>query len=281
MSSVTADVTRSEGARSTARVPFTATLASEWTKLVTVRSTWITLALAAVLSVGATALLSWITGWSWREWSEADRARFNPIELSFVGTMVSTILFVVLGVSIVASEYASGMMRLTLTVTPRRGRIVLAKAVIITVVTMVAGLIISIATFEVSQMILGAYDLPTARLGDSDAFRAVVLGVAVTGPVYPLIGVALAFYFRSTALAITTVLALIFLPSMVGALLPRRWQEDVLAWLPGQAADSVAIGHLYPDDPMYLHPFVGLVVAVAWVAGALVAATIVLNRRDA
>lgn len=279
MSSITATPTR-DAAPSTTSVPFTATLASEWDKLVTVRSTWITLALATILSIGVTALFSWVTGWSWSEWTEADRATFDPIEFAFIGAMFATILFIVLGVSMVASEYGSGMMRLTMTVTPNRGRILLAKAVIVTAVVLVVGTLLSIANFQVAQMIFGAYDLPTASLGDSDAFRAIVLGVGATGPIYPLIGLALAFIFRSTALAITAVLALMFAPSFFGGLLPRRWQEDVLAWLPGQAADSFAISHLYEDSPMYLDPTLGLVVAIAWLVLFVGAAWLVLNRRD-
>ena len=256
-------------------------VASEWTKLTTMRSTWITLALAAVISIGVTALFAWVTGWSWSEWTAADRASFNPLEFSFIGIMFAAILIVVLGVSVVTSEYGSGMMHLTLTVTPQRSRIVIAKAIVITAVATVVGTAISIANFLVAQAIFGAYDLPTTSLGDSDAFRAIVWGTAITTPVFPLLGVALAFIFRSTALAITTVLALIFAPSFFGGLLPRRWQEDVLAWLPGQAADSFSMGHLYPDSPMYLNPTVGLIVAAIWTIGALVVATIVLTRRDA
>ena len=279
MSSITATTTRNS-ARSTSTVPFTATLASEWTKLVTIRSNWITLALALMFSVGMTALFAWVTGWTWDDLAASDQAAFDPIEFSLVGTLSATILFVVLGVSMVASEYSSGMMRLTLTITPQRGRIVLAKSLIITAVAIVVGVLISVANFEVAQAIFGAYDLPTASLGDNDAFRAIVVGALFTGPMFPLLGVALAFVFRSTSLAITTVLALIFMPSFFGGLLPRRWREDVLAWLPGQAADSFAIGHLYPDDPMYLHPIVGLIGAAVWTVGSLVAATIILNRRD-
>ncbi len=279
MSSITATPTR-DTTLSTPAVPFTATLASEWDKLVTVRSTWITLALAAMLSIGTTALFAWVTGWSWGEWSAADRAAFDPIEFSFVGTMFSTILFIVLGVSMVTSEYSSGMMRLTMMATPKRSRVLLAKAVIVTAVMLVVGTLINIANFLTAQAIFGAYDLPTVSLGDSDAFRVVVLGVGLTGPVFPLIGMALAFIFRSTALAITAVLALMFAPSFFGELLPRRWQEDVLAWLPGQAADSFAIGHLYPDSPMYLDPALGLVVAIGWLVLFISGAWLALNRRD-
>lgn len=266
--------------RPTQAVPFTATLASEWAKLVTLRSTWITLALAAILSTGVTALVAWVTGWSWNEWTEIDRAAFDPIEFSFIGAMFTAILFIVLGVSLVTAEYGSGMMRLTLAVTPNRGRVLLAKACIVAAIVLAAGTVISIANFQVAQVIFSAHDLPTASLGDGDAFRAVVLGAGIIGPVYPLIGLALAFIFRSTALAITAVLALMFAPTFFGALLPRRWQEDVLAWLPGQAADSFAIGHLYENNPMYLDPALGLVVAIAWLVLFVGAAWLVLERRD-
>ena len=279
MSSITASTTR-DSAQSTTSVPFTATLASEWTKLVTVRSTWITLALAAILSIGVTALFAWVTGWSWGEWTESDKASFNPIEFSLVGTIFASILLVVLGVNMVASEYSSGMMRLTMTVTPQRGRVLMAKVIVVTAVTIVAGLIIAISTFLVAQWIFGAYDMRTASLGDWDAFRTIVLGVTLTGPVFPILGVAMAFLFRSTAIAITSVLALIFAPAFFGPVLPRRWQEDVLAYLPGPVSDSVAISHLDPDYPMYIDPALAVVVLVGWLVLFIGGSWMALNRRD-
>jgi ABC-2 type transport system permease protein len=273
MSSIAATATRDTAP------PFTATLASEWTKLVTVRSTWITLALAAILSIGITALVSWVTGWSWSEWTDADKALFDPVMNSMVGLMFASILFVVLGVSLVASEYGSGMARLTMTVTPRRERVLLAKVAVVAAVSLVAGLVITAATFLTAQAIFGAYDVPTVGLGDGDALRT-VLSVGLTTPVFPILGVAMAFLFRSTAIAITAVLGLIFAPSFFGGLLPRRWQEDVLAYLPGSAADSVALSHLDPDNPMYLDPVLGGIVAIAWLVLAIGGAGVVLNRRD-
>lgn len=279
MSSITATTT-CDNAQSITSVPFTATMASEWTKLVTVRSTWITLALAAILSIGVTALFSWVTGWSWSEWAEADRASFNPIEFSFVGTLFASILFVVLGVNLVASEYGSGMIRLTMAVTPQRGRVLLAKVVVVTAVTLVAGLVITVPTFLVAQTIFGAYDMPTASLGDWDAFRAIVLGITLTAPVFPILGVAMAFLFRSTAIAITSVLALIFAPAFFGPLLPRRWQEDALAYLPGPVSDSVAISHLDPDHAMYIDPVLAVVVLAGWLVLFVGGAYLALNRRE-
>ncbi|MEX2373504.1 MAG: hypothetical protein WD800_06840, partial [Dehalococcoidia bacterium] len=58
---------------------FTDTLASEWAKLFSLRSTYITLALGLVLSVGMTALISLAVGSTFDDWAPADQAEFEPI----------------------------------------------------------------------------------------------------------------------------------------------------------------------------------------------------------
>lgn len=278
MSSATITPSRTFDASKPA-IPFTATLASEWTKLVTIRSTWITLALSLFVSTGITALVSWATGWSWSDWSASDQAEFDPILNSLAGSMFGAILFVVLGVNLVATEYASGMIRQTMTVTPRRGRVLLAKVLVVSAVSMVAGIVVNVATFLAGQAVFAAYDVPTASLSDGDAFRSVVLGMAVTSPVLPILGIAMAFLFRSAAIAITVVLAIIFMPSFFGPLIPRRWQEDVLAFLPGNASNSIATGNL-SDSPMYIDPWLAAIVLAAWMVVFIGGTHIMLNRRD-
>ena len=61
-----------------------------------------------------------------------------------------------------------------------------------------------------------------------------LIGVGLTMPFFPLIGLALGFLLRSTAGAITAVLAIIWLPDMFGGLLPMWWPENVLSLLPGR-----------------------------------------------
>ena len=263
----------------TSTVPFSATLASDWTKLVTVRSTWVTLALSLVVSVGLTGLITWATGWSWSDLGPSDTAEFDPVVNSLVGSIFGSILFVVLGVNLVATEYASGMIRQTMAVTPRRGRVLLAKVLVVSAVAMVAGTIVNVATFQTGQAVYAAYDMPTANLSDGDAFRSVVLGMAVTAPVLPILGITMAFLFRSASIAITVVLALIFLPSFFGPLIPRRWQEDVLAFLPGNASNSVATGNL-SDSAMYLDPWLAAVVLAVWMVVFIGGTHIMLSRRD-
>jgi ABC-2 type transport system permease protein len=259
---------------------FAATLASEWTKMTTVRSTYITVGLGVLVSIASTALVSAVVGATFDDWAPADQSSFDPVLFGFFGAVFTSILFAVYGVSVVASEYSSNMMRLTLTATPRRGRVLAAKLALVTLVVLVAGTIASLGMFLVAQAVFSIYDMPTASLGDSDAVRA-VLGIGLLGPVFPVIGATLAFMFRSTAAPITSVMALIFAPSIFGPLFPRSWQENVLAYLPGPASDSVAIGHLDEDSAMILDPALALIVVIVWMVLFTGAAWLALTRRDA
>ncbi|MGH2534684.1 MAG: ABC transporter permease subunit [Thermomicrobiales bacterium] len=259
---------------------FIDTLASEWTKLTSLRSTTITLLLGAILSLGGTALIAAVIGSTWDDWGATDRAEFDPILTAFFGSIFGGILFVVLGVNAVAADYATGMMRLTLTATPRRGRVLLAKVAIVSLVTLGAGAVVTVGMFLVGQAIFESYGLSPADLGDPDTRRAIV-GAALLGPVFPVIGAALAVLLRSTAGAITTVLALLFAPAIFGPLLPAWWQENVLAYLVGPATDSVVLSHLSPDERMYLDPSIALAVVAAWLVAFVGTAYLALIKRDA
>lgn len=96
------------------------------------------------------------------------------------------------------AEYGSGMMRLTLTATPRRGRVLAAKAAVVAGLTLAGGLVTATVTFLVAQAVFASYGVPTASLADGDALRT-VLGDGVLTPVLPVIAVALGFATRSTA----------------------------------------------------------------------------------
>jgi ABC-2 type transport system permease protein len=251
-------------------------LAAEWSKLTSLRSTYITLLVTLVLAIGLSGAITLIIGSSINDWDPVARAGYDPIMMSFFGLVFSTILLTLIGVTFVASEYATGMIRLTLTTTPHRGRVLLAKVLIITALTLVVGLISSFGAFLVGQSILGSFDLRTASLSEPDALRT-VLGFGLLAPMYPLL-------FRSTAAAISTVLALIFTPAIFGALLPAWWQENVLRYLPDRAADSISIGHLgsggFGPSTSYLEPTTGAIVIGLWLAVFLGAATVTLLRRD-
>jgi len=196
-----------------------------------------------------------------------------------IGSLVGGIVFAVLGVRAITAEYSSGMIRLSLTATPRRERLLAAKAAVLALVTLAAGTVMTVIMFLVAQAILSGYHAPSAGLGDADALRA-VLATSVMSPIVPLFALSLGFMLRSTAGAITSVLGLIFVPAIVGAILPQSWQDHVLIYLPGPASDAIAFGQL-PDAPHGLSPAVAALVLAGWTAVFLGGALLALERRDA
>ena len=272
----TTPLTASVSQRSTT---FSDTLASEWVKLTTLRSTYITLGLGVVLSIAMTALVSLAVGTTFDSWSIAEQMQFEPILFSMAGNVVTLIALSVFGVLAAAGEYSTGMIRLTLTATPKRGRVLLAKLLLVSGITMVLGLITVTGMFLVGQAVAGAYGMPVADLGDADA-RRLVIGLSAVTPLFPILGFALGVILRSTAGAITAVLGMLWLPIIFGGLLPAWWQENVLSLLPGSAVDSVTIAHV-AESPMYSDPAIGALIVVAWLAGFIGAAYASLSRRDA
>jgi ABC-2 type transport system permease protein len=259
---------------------FGATLASEWTKMTSVRSTWITIALALILSIGTTALVALVIGATWNDWTPQDQAAFDPVTTSFAGLLFGSIVVAVLAVNLVTSEYGSGMMSLTLTATPKRGRVLAAKMLLVAAVTLMLGLMIMIGNFFAAQLMFQVFDLPAAGLFDDGVPRA-ILGTALLSPLFPIIGAAFGFILRSTAGGITAVLALIWVPEIVGAFMPRWWRENVFSLLPGSAADTLSLSHIL-DSPTYLDsmPLAALVV-VAWLVLFTGSAYLALQKRDA
>jgi ABC-2 type transport system permease protein len=259
--------------------PFSATLRSEWTKLISLRSTKVMLACSLILAIALSALLANVVGHTWDQWRPAERRAWEPIGAALVGGVASAILFLVLGVRAVTAEYGSGMMRLTLTATPRRARVLAAKALVVAGVTLAAALVCNVSMFLAAQGILGAYGLETASLRDGDALRA-VLASSMLAPLFPLIALSLGFVLRSTAATIIAVLAVIFGPPFLGGVLPRSWQGNTLDYVPMAASDAIATGHL-PDAAAGLSPAIAALVVLGWLAVFLGGAWAVFDRRDA
>lgn len=251
---------------------------SEWTKLITSRNSHMMLLLAAVLSVGASALFAWGAGFSWNEWSEADQASFEPLGSSMIGVFFAGIISLVIAANVVTNEYSSGMIRQTFTVTPIRWQVVLAKMIVATAFLIVPLIVFTYASLWLAQVILGSYDVPTADIFGSD-FNTVFL-LAISGLYYPVLTVAIGFLLRSSAATIAVVMVTMFFPALFGGLFPRVVQERVLSLLPGNAIDSLAMSHLNPDYAQYLDRPWAALVAFAWLVGLTGLAIWNANRRD-
>lgn len=272
-----ATVTPLAGAR---RPTFPDVVASESTKLRTVRSTYIEALLTVVLGIGMTALIALAIGSTWDEVSPEDRATFDPASLSSFGSIFALIVLVVLGVTFVSSEYTSGMIRLTLTTTPRRMEVLMAKSLIIIAVSLVLGAITSLGAFLAAQAVLGGYEeVPTASLSDDEALRSVI-GGTLAMPVFPLLGAWAAVVLRSTASTLTAILGIIFVPAIFGGLFPDSIQENVIKFLPNFAIDSLTTTDTTGESLTRLDDGAALVVIAVWLFAFFFAAYVSLVRRD-
>jgi ABC-2 type transport system permease protein len=277
MSTATATAVRGAGSadREKEKVTFPRAVTSEWIKLTTLRSSWITFAAAVVAIVGLGALISALT---WGHMRPEELASYEPIGRSLAGVNLAQLAIGVLGVLVVTGEYATGMIRSSLMAVPRRSPVLGAKLLVFAACTFVLTLVSAFVAFLLGQQLLGNHPgHPHATLGSPDAVRA-IFGVALYLTVVGALAVGLGFLLRSTAGGIATLVALLLVLPGVARLLPSTWQPHVVPYLPSEAGSSVFSVH---PDPGMLGTWTGFAGFCAWAAAALVLGLVVLKRRDA
>lgn len=262
-----------------AKPGFGSLLQSEWTKLRSIRSTWIVVALAIGLSIGFSALIALTSGLTHDSWNAEVRAAFDPVLTTNSGSLFGCILLIVLGVTAVTSEYGSGMIRTTFINSPRRLRVFAAKTTVVALLGLVITAISIPGMFLVSQPIFRHYGLATASITDSDTYRALLRIILTQMLNYAVIPFAIAWLLRGTASAITVSIGFLWLPWMLGPVLPDWVKHNVLRYLPDVAANSLS-GITKVGAPQYLSHAPAIAVVAIWVVGLLAAAAVVLNRRD-
>jgi ABC-2 type transport system permease protein len=251
-------------------------VASEWIKIRSVRSTYLTLlssAFAAIL-IGVLVARHYVT--SWDTFTPLERAAFDPIDTSFRGFGFAQLAIASLGVLVISSEYATGLIRVTLGATPRRRAVLAAKAVIFGVIAFVTGLVLSFSCFWIGQAILSGKHLGVS-LTDPGALRA-VLAAAFYLLVAGLIGLGLGAVLRYTAGAMAAAIGLLFLlPQVVGAL-PTPWRDDIGKFLPENLISQLVATHPSVNG---LPTGWCWVLLVAYPAVLLAAGASLISRRDA
>jgi ABC-type transport system involved in multi-copper enzyme maturation permease subunit len=262
-------------------LPTTATFAhvmlSELTKLRTLRSTIYTMILTVFLGVIIGFLFSEAGASAYLAADEEQRAGFDPTMTSLQGYIFAQLAIGVLGVLVVTSEYATGMVRTSVTVVPRRIRLLAAKATVFSLVALVIGNIVGFGAFALGQAHLGTRGAARADISDPAVLRAIIgcgLYLAAVG----LIGVALGVLLRATAGALAVLIAIALLLPVLATALPASWQDPILKWWPTTAGSRVMT---VVPEPAALSPWAGYAVLILFVAALLGAACLVLHRRDA
>ncbi|HKA95159.1 MAG TPA: ABC transporter permease [Streptosporangiaceae bacterium] len=251
-------------------------LRSEWTKLRTQPSALWALLSAVILVVAFGILYSFL-----REarppHGAAAVASFDAAGISLSGVQLAQIAVGVLGVLLITSEYATGLIRTTLAAVPRRLPVLWGKAAMLTVATIAVSLPAAFAAFLAGQSILGRQHL-AVHLSQPGVARAVI-GCALYLAVAGLLGLGLGALLRSTAGGIAALFGLLFALQLVAGFLPGSWANDVGKYVPSTAGQAVTTAH--PDPTSSLPPWTGFGVFCAYAAVLLGLAALRMRRGDA
>jgi ABC-type transport system involved in multi-copper enzyme maturation permease subunit len=248
------------------------TFASEWTKLRSLRSTWVTLLGAGALSALLAALVAATEVNQWDEWNARQRADFDATSHALIGVLFATVFIGALGVRSIASEYSTGMIRLTFTAVPQRRRVVLAKATIVAALALPAALVSNVGAFFIGQAIYSSKDMQ-ASATDGGATRAIVLGSAAIASA-GILGVGLGTLIKRTTLATTALSVALIGSQLFEIALPKGARK----YLPGSTLQAVVTGKSSDD---LLAPLSALLLLIGYALFTFAIASVLITRRDA
>ncbi|WP_222195922.1 ABC transporter permease [Modestobacter italicus] len=256
------------------RPGFAQVLHAEWVKFWTVRSTGWSLGLLFLLGAGLTTLICWAVA---EDLAAGDTGE-SPASFITWGLLFSQLTALALGTLVVTSEYGTGMIRASVTAVPRRGRVVAAKALLLTGVLFVAGVVTAVIGYLGGNWFLDREGVGLA-LSEDGVLRA-LLGNGLYLAGLGLFALALGLLIRHTAAALTIGMALVLVVGNLAYALPGTWGEWVAKLMPGNAGGSVAQVAPFSGGAV-LAPWTGFAVFCAEVAVLLLVAVLAFRRRDA
>lgn len=188
--------------------------------------------------------------------SESLDAVLGPL---VVTGLLSTLVLVALGVLSTAGEWSHGSIQTTFLLEPRRGRVMAAKSVAVAVM----GAVIAATAAGISALLLLVME-PSASW---DGGGRAILFVGVAGAVFALIGAGVGAAVGNTPGALTGIYLLDL------GLLP------VLQIVKPEVADKVDPGNAILELAQGTHQALSVTILAVWVGVALVAGTVMNQRR--
>ena len=207
----------------------------------------------------------------------------DPARVSFAGIYLGQAVVAVAGVLAIGNEYSTGMIKLSLTATPRRLTWYFANAAVLTAPMLTtAALAVAGAALAGRLILPGRGYTPAhgyASLTSATDFRAAA-GAVLYLTLIALLSLGLAAAVRDSAAAIGLVLGVLYLFPLAADVIPnpalaRHLQQigPLPAGLDAQATTGI--------NALPLTPWQGLGVVALWTAGALLLGALVLKSRDA
>jgi ABC-type transport system involved in multi-copper enzyme maturation permease subunit len=223
----------------------------------------------------------------------------QSLQRALAGTFFGLIPLIVVAAMFITAEYRRGLIRVSLTAAPRRGRLLAAKAVAIGAVGFAAGLVAATLALAVGTPMLrraGPLAWPVSLLTEA----RMVAGTAALLAVAAVLALAIGTIVRRSAPAVAMVIVVIVVPYLLAfGPLPGSqaqgsgpgggggWELQITPAAALSVQQAVPQFHqliaVYSLTAGYypLAPWAGLAVECAWAAAALALAYYLLRRRDA
>lgn len=210
------------------------TLRAEWIKLRTITMHWIMIIIAVGFPVVVTTLFSFF--------GDLYEIRATSVAELIVGLMVvSAMLLGTTHAISLTSEYTHNTIRPTYAATPTRVKVLSAKLILATVVSIVVATATVVACWPVASLILGSRGIDdiSAR---ADGVLTLLIGAVVLAVLVGWFGFALGLIVRNSPATIAMLLLWpLLVENLVSVLFYVIGWENARKWLPYQAAIEATI----------------------------------------
>lgn len=238
-------------------------LRAEWTKLRTLRSTWITVLVTVGSSVALAHLNARTVAARWPAMDDVERAAVDPANTALVGVVLTTVFLGSLAARGIAVEYSTGMIDATFLASGTRKAVLAAKTLLVVLVAAAVALPTNLASYLIGVATLDAAGvaMPTST---GEAGAAIV---AATGAValFAGLGLGLGALTRRPAAGNIALAVLVLGGQILAAAVPSA----VRPYLPSTALEASV--SLQPRTGL-LEPATALAVLGGYAALVLVAA---------
>jgi ABC-type transport system involved in multi-copper enzyme maturation permease subunit len=213
------------------------------------------------------------------------------IEQHLVGAFAALIAVIIIAAMFITAEFRRGLIRITFTASPRRGQVLAAKAIVIGLVSFMAGLVAAVIALALGNHLArdgGYYVFPVSPFTEA----RVIVGTAALISIAAILTIAVGTLLRRSAATVTAAIVAIVLPYILAAasVLPANAAQWLLRLTP---AAGFAIQQSIPQYPQVsasyspasgffpLSPWTGIAVLCGYAAIVLALAFVLLRRRDA
>lgn len=260
------------------RLRFGGIVRSEWIKLLSLRSIRITLFITVLAGFGLSTLIGFASTTDMPPVSEAGAPNYLLMVSTFA-TPFLALIFGVLGVFAISSEYSSGMILSTLTAVPKRSPVFIAKGIVLVLVSAITA-----AVLVLGGSLIALIFTPGAAVGmTTGVYISGALGTIGYLVLVSLFAFGIAGITRSTAGGVAIMVGVIFVLPIglqVLSMFGWEWVLTTIDLLPISLGNTLSQGvvEVVGSGLNYWQAFGAMGV---WAVVPLVAAAVLLQRRDA